>query len=164
MVTITGNTADSDLDGTGDGGGMINSGTANLNHTLVAENRDQSPFGPVHPDLSGTFNSLGYNLVGDGSGVAGLTHGVNHDQVGTNVNPIDAKLDALADNGGPTDTHALQPTSPALDVSPCTSVLATDQRGRLRPDWGGFCDTGAFELGARIRAYLPAVFRDYTPW
>ena len=48
----------------------------------------------------------------------------------------------LADNGGPTPTHALPGASPALNsgVDPCP---ATDQRGVARND--GACDVGAYE-------------------
>jgi predicted outer membrane repeat protein len=60
----------------------------------------------------------------------------------------------LADNGGPTLTHALLPGSPAINlVTDCLTfqnlVLARDQRGELRPSpLGGQCDLGAYELHA----------------
>lgn len=51
---------------------------------------------------------------------------------------------ALANNGGPTPTHALLPGSQALDaLSQC--ALPSDQRGVSRPQ-NGRCDIGAFEL------------------
>ncbi|WP_330113878.1 choice-of-anchor Q domain-containing protein [Streptomyces sp. MUM 178J] len=53
-----------------------------------------------------------------------------------------ALLGPLADNGGPTDTHALLPGSPALDAAAHCS--ATDQRGVSRPQ-GAACDIGAYE-------------------
>jgi len=59
----------------------------------------------------------------------------------------DAQLGPLADNGGPTDTHALQAGSPAIDAGGLGECAADDQRGRLRPA-GAACDAGAFELGA----------------
>jgi len=64
----------------------------------------------------------------------------------------------LQDNGGPTQTIALEPNSQAVDFIPfadCTDqssptpiALTTDQRGFPRPDPGNpnFCDAGAFEL------------------
>jgi CSLREA domain-containing protein len=52
-------------------------------------------------------------------------------------------LDALADNGGPTLTHALRPGSLAIDSS-IGACLETDQRGITRPQ-NGRCDSGAFE-------------------
>ncbi|HEX7255365.1 MAG TPA: right-handed parallel beta-helix repeat-containing protein [Gaiellaceae bacterium] len=68
----------------------------------------------------------------------------------------DPQLWALADNGGPTLTHALQWGSLAIDSShlPCSVV---DQRGIGRPQ-NGKCDAGAFEfVGA------PPVFDDTPP-
>lgn len=53
-------------------------------------------------------------------------------------------LGPLANNGGPTDTHALLAGSPALDAGGSTSCQATDQRGVTRPQGPG-CDIGAFE-------------------
>jgi predicted outer membrane repeat protein len=58
-----------------------------------------------------------------------------------------ARLDALADNGGPTQTMLPQGNSPAIDAvrintADCTG---TDQRGVRRPS-GVRCDIGAVEL------------------
>jgi hypothetical protein len=56
----------------------------------------------------------------------------------------DPKLGPLANNGGPTKTHALSPNSPALDAgTACTET--TDQRYVARPQ-GASCDLGAFEF------------------
>jgi hypothetical protein len=50
----------------------------------------------------------------------------------------------LADNGGPTKTHALLLGSPAIDAgTSCTE--ATDQR-RVARNQGSSCDIGAFEF------------------
>jgi hypothetical protein len=64
---------------------------------------------------------------------------------------VDLHLDprGLADNGGPTQTIALLPGSPAVDagdaaVCAATPVDGVDQRGAARPD-GLACDIGAFE-------------------
>ena len=52
----------------------------------------------------------------------------------------------LHDNGGPTATLALLPTSPAVNHVPVGScAVAADQRGIPRPQ-GPACDVGAFEL------------------
>lgn len=73
---------------------------------------------------------------------------------GFTLNNIDPKLSALADHGGPTQTYALQPGSPAVDaVVDCTDTnglpLPFDQRGTARPQ-GAACDIGAFELDDKI--------------
>ena len=57
---------------------------------------------------------------------------------------VDALLDTLADNGGPTDTHALKPGSPAVDAGDPKFCLDFDQRGEVRMI-DGHCDIGAYE-------------------
>ncbi|MGR0482967.1 MAG: choice-of-anchor Q domain-containing protein [Candidatus Electronema sp. V4] len=58
-----------------------------------------------------------------------------------------AILSPLADNGGPTQTHALAAGSPAIDLdTTCGSGLNKDQRGYARPVGSG-CDAGAYEFG-----------------
>jgi len=59
--------------------------------------------------------------------------------------------DAPADNGGPTDTLAIEGSSPAKDLIPkgkCKVARGEDQRGFARPK-GKRCDAGAFERGAQ---------------
>ncbi len=53
----------------------------------------------------------------------------------------------LADNGGPTETIALQPTSPALGAAFGEACPLLDQRGVERPRES--CDIGAFQLSKR---------------
>ena len=59
--------------------------------------------------------------------------GATGDQVGTTAAPIDAKLGPLADNGGPTATHALLPGSPAIDSgeSGCPGFAIVTQDSRI---------------------------------
>lgn len=74
----------------------------------------------------------------------------------TSSNNTDSKLNPLANNGGPTDTFALQAISPAINripVANCTDQevipipLGTDQRLFGRPDFANpnACDSGAYE-------------------
>ena len=62
----------------------------------------------------------------------------------------DPKLGTLAYNGGPTQTLALLPGSPAIDAGSNGTCETTDQRGVTRPDGkpggSGTCDMGAFEV------------------
>jgi hypothetical protein len=59
----------------------------------------------------------------------------------------DPKLLPLAKNGGPTKTHALDPTSPAIDVGINPNTDNFDQRGPNYPRQVGTApDIGAFEL------------------
>jgi hypothetical protein len=59
-----------------------------------------------------------------------------------NTNP---HVGGLADNGGPTQTMALQTGSPAIDAGTNTGCPGTDQRGVARPQ-GSACDIGAYEV------------------
>ena len=64
------------------------------------------------------------------------------------TNPL---LGPLADNGGPTPTHALLEGSPAIDAGDNTECPVTDQRGVVRPrdgnsDGNAVCDIGAYEV------------------
>lgn len=148
-VTVTGNVADVDGDGSGDGGGLrVSAGVTSLSNSIVAGNIDS---GGEAPDCVGGLVSQGHNLIGDTAScnIGGDTTG--------DVTNQEAQLAALADNGGPTPTHALLPGSPALDAgSPAAAGFpgaceALDQRGVARPQDGdgdavARCDIGAFEL------------------
>ncbi|MEA2478566.1 MAG: hypothetical protein QOJ07_488, partial [Thermoleophilaceae bacterium] len=69
----------------------------------------------------------------------------------------DAGLAALQDNGGPTETQALKPGSPAIDLVPAAgaSCAPTDQRGVPRPQ-GTACDAGAYEVAPPTATTGPA--------
>ncbi len=92
-------------------------------------------------DCSGSLASGGHNLVQKAEYCDGLG---SNDLV-----TVDPKLGPLADNGGPTLTHALLPGSPAIDAipPPYNGAPDTDQRGFPRPyALGGFADIGAVEM------------------
>jgi len=60
---------------------------------------------------------------------------------------VDPLLEPLADNGGPTHTHAVQLGSPAINAGPVSATQAIDQRGSgFARKVGGRLDIGAFEL------------------
>ncbi|MBN1993696.1 MAG: choice-of-anchor D domain-containing protein [Anaerolineae bacterium] len=145
-VTIASNTADSDNDGTGNGGGVFveNSGPAfNVGNTIIAQNSDLSGGGAdcFTEDAATPLTSLDYNLIQDTTGcsIVGAT--------ANNITGVSPNVGPLQNNGGPTDTRALLPGSPAIDAANPASCLATDQRGVARPQpAGGRCDIGAYEL------------------
>ncbi len=83
-----------------------------------------------------TITSGGSNVIGDASCNPNGT---------TDQSSTDALLGPLADNGGPTLTHALGAGSPAIDAADAGASPATDQRGVARPQGAGY-DVGAFEL------------------
>ena len=106
-----------------------------------------------------SFESLGYNLVGIGSGLLAFN---NNDL----AEVTDPRLQPLANNGGRTMTHALQPDSPAVDSGDPNAVVPIvdstgvevvvaqyDQRGepfsRIGDgdgDGSARLDIGAFEI------------------
>jgi predicted outer membrane repeat protein len=97
------------------------------------------------PDVLGTvIGTSSYNLIGDGTGLSGISNGVNHNQIGTAASPIDPRLVPLGFYGGLTQTFALLPGSPALGAGDPTTTLTTDQRGLARVA-GGQSDIGAFQ-------------------
>lgn len=139
-VTIVGNTTES-FDS---GDGLFVSGSpADIKNTIIAANVDASG---VAPDCAGPVNSLGHNLIEDTTGCT-ISGDTTSNIIGQSPN-----IGPLADNGGPTQTHALLPGSPALDAGDNVGCPATDQRGAARPqdadgDLSAVCDIGAYEAG-----------------
>jgi hypothetical protein len=107
-------------------------------------------------DISGTFTSLGGNLIGDSTGSTSWLEG---ELVGTAEEPIDALLDTLNLNDpGLTPTFALFSGSPAIDAVACMAGVTTDQLGITRPQCP-FCDIGAFEIIYSHIIFMPIIFK-----
>jgi Chlamydia polymorphic membrane protein (Chlamydia_PMP) repeat len=161
-VTVTNNTADKNSATTFHGGGIFfndatGPSTLNLENSIVAGNYLAAAYNDCYKDgATATLSSGGYNLIGvseGGSCDAAFT------SAGDLLNAIASELiDAtLADNGGPTKTHALLSDSAAIDAGmpegdgSCQDHEATkldqDQRGFIKPV-GGRCDIGAYEKGS----------------
>jgi hypothetical protein len=157
------------------GGGIYNDrGTVNIGNSILAGNLDNrtefdSDSSPdcysVPPEttlLPGRFiTSFRGNVVGVSNTncvVSDEFYGTdmifNFDQVGTTTTPLDPRLAPLANNGGPTQTHALLLGSPAIDrgngitSSTFFDSPATDQRGFLRPLDGNGDGTTVSDVGA----------------
>lgn len=146
-ATISNNTADSDVNGGGDGGGIYvyGGGTLTARNSIIGGNVDSSPVSP-DPDCSGTLTSQGYNLIENTAGCV-----ITGSAIG-NLTGVSPNLGPLQNNGGATQTHALQANSPAVDAgnplgcADQNSVdLTLDQRGFLRT---GRCDMGAYEYNS----------------
>ncbi len=76
----------------------------------------------------------------------------------TSALSVSPMLGPLKDNGGQTKTHALLPSSPAIDAGFDTScsqepVDDLDQRGRPRPN-GQHCDMGSYEYEEEISFFV----------
>jgi CSLREA domain-containing protein len=122
-VTLTANSA------AGVGGGIDGAGgTITAANSIVSGN----VAAPPNLNCAGVLVDQGGNVeFAAASCPAGFLH----------ANP---RLTGLANNGGPTQTVALQPGSAAIHhVSTC--VLPTDQRGVTRPV-GSACDSGAYQV------------------
>jgi hypothetical protein len=107
--------------------------TITLANTIVAGQKGGSDI-IVH---NGTVTGS-YNLIGDGSGISGGTGNL----LGSPSNPINPLLAPLGDYGGPTQTMALLPGSPAIGAGTTSGAPATDERAQPRT---GPVDIGAFQ-------------------
>ncbi len=139
--TISGNEAIGGGSTTGSGGGLRSEGgNVSLTSATVAFNT---------ATVGGGISVAGGSVLIDSSIVANNTAGTDPNingsvtDVGNNVIGGSAGLAALADNGGPTLTHALLPGSPAINNGN-NAGLTVDQRGVARPQ-GLLADSGAFE-------------------
>ena len=138
----------------GSGGGLFASdGTFMLRDTLVAGNLIGGIGNGSGPDLSGGFQSQGYNLIGSADSTMTLSYQPT-DRIGSRTSPVNAYLAPLANNGGPTATMAPLGGSPAIDAGDDAILntpynLSTDQRGQPRRQ-GAHVDIGAYEFNAAL--------------
>jgi hypothetical protein len=149
--TISGNTA-----GQRGGGCYCNVKTTTLNNSTIAFNVAVTGGGvyiqaPAMINLQSTIiannaatSDVDLHVGGslDGTSAGNLIPLANQSPAGTLTS--DPQLGPLADHGGPTRTHALNPGSPAVNAGNNSAVLATDQRGDIRVVGAG-PDIGAYE-------------------
>lgn len=136
------------------GGGIhkINNGTLRIDSTVVAKNH-----------LQGTSRN-GFDIYLQ-SGSLVITNSLVSTSVngswtgGSNTFGQDPILQPLADNGGPTPTHALGAGSPAIGEGSNPAGLQWDQRGPGFPrTCGGATDIGAYEVYAATARKGTTVF------
>src|SRR5450631_446747 len=160
-LNVTNSTFYNNTGGVNGGGAVVNFGTTTVKQSTFSGNT--SPYGAniynftgfklsmsmdiVAGGLTGTncgglapITDLGYNIdTGSSCGFSGTNHSLSNTQ---------PQLDALASNGGSTQTMALPAGSPAIDAIPTATAGCagtTDQRGIARPQGKG-CDIGAYEV------------------
>ncbi len=126
-VTITNNT--------GTSGGLQGGGATTMSNTILGGNATP---GGAASDCVGSLTSDGHNLVQHTASctISGPATG--------DVYGVAPGLDPLANNGGATQTHAVQAGSAARNAGDNATCESVDQRGASRP-LGGTCDIGAFE-------------------
>ncbi len=114
-----------------EGGGIYTSSNFHLSGSIVAANIANGDPRYSTPNLDGSLSTNTFNIIGG-----------------------DPMLGPLADNGGPTLTHALLPGSPAINTGDPAAMAGVgdtpefDQRGVGFPRvLDGRLDIGAFELG-----------------
>jgi hypothetical protein len=135
--TIAHNSASGDDFGVG--GGINGFEPTRTDSSIIALN-SATTGGPDYFTNGGGLQSTGYNIIGNNADA--VISSQPTDQIGTPAAPIDPLLGPLADNGGPTLTHALQPGSPAINRGD-PAAPPQDQRGYGRL---GVPDVGAFEF------------------
>jgi hypothetical protein len=117
----------------GNGNGGISTGGMEIGNTILNNNSGAN--------IDGTATSLGYNISTDDGG--GNLTGPG-DQINT-----DPLLGPLQDNGGPTQTHALLPGSPAINAGDPNFIPPPDYDQRGTPFvrvFNGRIDIGSFEV------------------
>ena len=121
--TVTGNRGDSTGANPGlpEAGGISASASETLHDTLVAGNvRGLSPSTTPSDIDNGTIDSANNCLIGDAGTAGGVVNGANGNIVGNNgsgtIDITTVLNTTLANYGGPTQTHLLVFTSPAIDA------------------------------------------------
>jgi hypothetical protein len=159
-VTISGNQAVS-----GFGGGVWNQGSMRLLQATVTDNVAAGGAGINNDGGITVLNTIvaknrggecgGRALISSGGNLVGEAGCLETNRLVSDLAGVDPQLGILADNGGPTRTHAISYASPAAnqgtDLSPLGIV--TDQRGMGRPI-GGRYDIGAFEATVPVAPFI----------
>ncbi|MBP0018298.1 MAG: CHAT domain-containing protein [Cyanobacteria bacterium SBLK] len=146
--TIADNHAD-----TSGGGISASNAIVNISNAIVANNTANGTANDIDGMgiISGTVS---YTLIEETSGTTTLTFTTG------NLTEVDPQLLSLANNGGPTQTHALSSSSPAINRGNNTSAPSTDQRGFPR---GNLFDMGAFEVQDEPNAVVIFVDDNVSP-
>ncbi len=157
-MTITDSTISANI-ALGEGGGIFNEGTLTLGNVTISDNTSGLTSSGIYNTNTVTVNNsiIAGNQLGDcvlfsGTFTAGANNlfgssGSRHGCTGGTVLPgtIETLMSPLADNGGPTHTHALVTSSPAINFS--SGGTSSDQRGAAAV---GTRDIGAYEYSGAV--------------
>ena len=156
--TISGNTA------TSNGGGVVGAGSLSIQSTTIANNSAAAGGGLYQESVPGASTLLQNSIIGPNAGgscggsIAGVPRNLTNRNLAADATCQfasaaegtvgDPRLASLANNGGPTNTHALRAGSPAINnADPQTCPTGTtDQRYATTV---GTCDIGSFEFGGK---------------
>lgn len=151
-ATITNSTFFNNSASAGGGLSLYNGGTATVINSTFSGNTGRFVGGAIYNQNS-QLTMINTILADSQSGAGCHNDGGN---ISPNLNNLiedgscspalsgDPELLSLTDNGGPTETMAIGPASPAIDAGDSSFCPAADQRGISRPQGTG-CDIGAFE-------------------
>jgi len=153
-VTVSGNFAATDV------GGITNVGTATLVNNTIVGNTQSSIGGGDNIHNFATLSMINTIVASsnkfatclNGGTITPNSHNLVQDGSCGSAFSGDPKLGPLQNNGGPTATHALLASSPAIDAGDDSVLgaplfLTTDQRGPGFPrKFGAHVDIGAFEF------------------
>ncbi len=166
VLSVTNSTFSNNTTSGGFGGAIYNNGTAvTVTNSTFSGNSAPGGFGGalLNNAVAGftVRNSIVANSAAGGNCSGAIANGGNNIDSGTtcgwlagsgSMSSTSPLLGALASNGGPTQTFALQVGSPAINgvtFNAPNSAPAFDQRGIARPQSGGY-DIGAYELAAVV--------------
>ncbi len=159
--TVSGNSA---VNGASEGGGVFTSGTLAIIASTIANNSAADGGGLYFvPPATGAATQMQNSVVAHGpSGgacggeIGALTTTANVASDATcqlkdpsNLNNVNPQIGALANNGGPTDTHALLAGSPAIGRAASCATLDQRAVARIAP-----CDSGAYEYAGTLRVVM----------
>jgi RTX calcium-binding nonapeptide repeat (4 copies) len=177
-ITVSNSTLSGNSSNTGGGIGMNGSGTITVSNSTLSGNSAQGVGGGIARTDVGTVslkNTIVANSPSGGNCYGAITDGGYNLDSGTScgfasennsLSSTDPMLGALADNGGPTLTHALLGGSSAIDKGVAVTGITTDQRGQPRPfdnpngapaTDGNDSDIGAFEAQEVLNVAPPIV-------
>ena len=139
-TTITNSTVSGNTAANSGGGFASTSAFITITNTMIIGNTAAIASESVDTSIITASNSVFGNSISGFDPIANPAD--NNIVVDLSSTNLDTVLLPLTNNGGPTLTHALPASSPAIDAGDNANCPATDQRGEARDLQ---CDIGAYE-------------------